>query len=160
MWPSALTCPLSHRTARLAPLPHHACSALHHRTHRLPQRTVSLPRRSGSRLISGSRIASYAGGDGSDGEHAALAAVVVTLPQDPCLHARMHLCLLCSTVRVILSAVVVGGGPPTACHAVVAGAVYQGMFGEWTVEPVDEFEVFSYRSGISVAAAGSPAAPD
>ena len=28
------------------------------------------------------------------------------------------------------------------------------MFGEWTVEPVDEFEVFTYRAGISVAAAG------
>ena len=35
-----------------------------------------------------------------------------------------------------------------------AGAVYQGMFGEWTVEPEDELEVFVYRAGISVAAAG------
>jgi len=28
------------------------------------------------------------------------------------------------------------------------------MFGEWTVEPEDELEVFIYRAGISVAAAG------
>jgi hypothetical protein len=65
-----------------------------------------------------------------------------------------------SVVRVFFCAAIGGGGTTTACHAVVAGAVYQGMFGEWTVEPADEFEVFSYRSGISVAAAGPPAALD
>lgn len=38
-----------------------------------------------------------------------------------------------------------GGGPRE---------VYQGMFGPWSIEPADEFEVWSYRVGLTATAVG------
>lgn len=32
--------------------------------------------------------------------------------------------------------------------------VYQGMFGPWSVEPADEFEVLTYRVGLTATMAG------
>lgn len=34
------------------------------------------------------------------------------------------------------------------------GEVYQGMFGPWSVEPADEFEVLTYRVGLTATMAG------
>jgi hypothetical protein len=32
--------------------------------------------------------------------------------------------------------------------------VYQGMFGPWSIEPADEFEVLTYRVGLTATMAG------
>lgn len=33
--------------------------------------------------------------------------------------------------------------------------VYQGMFGPWSIEPADEFEVWSYRVGLTTTVTGN-----
>lgn len=38
------------------------------------------------------------------------------------------------------------------CPVVLAETVYQGMFGNWSVDELDIKEVYGYRAGISVAA--------
>jgi hypothetical protein len=45
---------------------------------------------------------------------------------------------------------------PTTVHACAAAGreVYQGMFGPWSIEPADEFEVLTYRVGLTATAAG------
>ncbi len=44
--------------------------------------------------------------------------------------------------------------PAVRCHAEVANQSYQGAYGRFTIDEEDEREVFLYRAGINVAAAG------
>ena len=100
--------------------------------------------------------ASYAGGDGADGEHAPTNAVLLTPQQPLCSHIRRtdHFDMQVSAELLQVTPKLTLRHHTILRHAMVAGVVYQGMFGNWTVEPADELEVFIYRAGISVAAAG------
>lgn len=42
----------------------------------------------------------------------------------------------------------------TGWGAAAGREVYQGMFGPWSIEPADEFEVLTYRLGLTATAAG------
>ena len=136
-WPSALPCCRARLAARPAPRAQHACPGADvHRDCTLRRSAVS--RRSCGRSRSNtSKIASYVEGSSSDGVPVLLRADASSSMST--VHARHS--SLGELTRILNS---------LCC----AGAVYQGMFGEWSVEPEDELEVFIYRAGISVAAAG------
>jgi hypothetical protein len=56
-------------------------------------------------------------------------------------------------ITVSLSAVVAVAG------VFLGREVYQGMFGPWSIEPADEFEVLTYRVGLTATWAGENSLP-
>lgn len=84
-----------------------------------------------------------------------------TLPRHPqgrftCNHSRCRpaQCIFNLHPEVVSSSSL---SPHTQLQYACAAAgreVYQGMFGPWSIEPADEFEVLTYRVGLTATAAG------